>query len=352
MRMSRLIVVLMVAGVAGSAALVAQNEPVRVAVAEFGVEFPAMTFKNINAGAGGPAEIDLGNVLGKRPAIFAYWIAGNGVSEDVFTEVQALVDELGPEKIALFGVAAERPGLPMSVIEGRVRDLKVHVPVLNDEGFRIAQMLQVRSVPSITIVDPEGMLRLANAGSLRQTLEYKMDLELAIRRMASGKTLGTYGSLPRYFPVEELIGKECPDFEAPLVDGGEVKSWHQLIEPDKINVLFFWAVDCGHCRASLPGVNDWLLSKPEGINFVGVPNVPNEALKIQTTEYCRNQEFAFPNLMDESRRIADLYKIVSTPTYLVIRGDGVIDSVYTTGSAVGEALEAKRAELLTDASGS
>ena len=201
-------------------------------------------------------------------------------------------------------------------------------------------------------IDTEGKLRLANAGSLRQTLEYQMDLEAAIRRVASGRTLGTYGSMPRYFPVEELVGKKCPDFEAPLVDGGDVKTWYQMIDPNKINVLFFWAVDCGHCRASLPGVNDWLRSQPEGINFVGVPNVPNEALKIQTTEYCRNQEFAFPNLMDETREIADLYKIVSTPTYLVIRGDGVIDSVYTTGSGIDEALEAKRAELLTGASGS
>jgi len=39
---------------------IAQNSPVPVRVAEFGMPFPAMTFQNLNEGPGGPAEIDLG----------------------------------------------------------------------------------------------------------------------------------------------------------------------------------------------------------------------------------------------------------------------------------------------------
>jgi peroxiredoxin len=330
----------------------AQNSPVPVRVAEFGMPFPAMTFQNYNEGPGGPAEIDLGLVIGKRPVIFCYWIAGHKVSEDVLVELQDLTAEFGPVDIAVYGVAAERPGLPRSVIEGRVRDLGLTIPVLDDQGFRIAQMIQIRSVPSITILDAEGKLRIAHAGSLRQTLEYQMDLEKVIRRAAAGKNVGTYGAMPRYFPVEELIGEECPDFTAPLVGEAETKSWHGLLDPNKLNVLVFWSVDCGHCRSALPGVNDWLKSNSDGINFVGLASVANEATKIQTTEFCKNQEFTFPTFLDETRAVVDKYKIVSTPTYLVIRGDGVVDSVFTGGAPILPALEAKKEELLGTASGS
>jgi thiol-disulfide isomerase/thioredoxin len=330
----------------------AQNSPVPVRVAEFGMPFPAMTFENYNPGAGGAGQIDLGLVIGKRPVIFCYWIAGHKVSEDVLVELQDLVGGLGPGNVALYGVAAERPGLPRSVIEGRIRDLKLTIPVLNDEGFRIAQMIQIRSVPSITILDAEGKLRIAHAGSLRQTLEYQMDLEKVIRRAAEGRSVGTYGVMPRYFPVEELVGQECPDFTAPLVGEAEIKSWHGLLEPDKLNVLVFWSVDCGHCRAALPDVNDWLKSNADGINFVSLASAANEAAKIQTTEFCKNQGFTFPTFLDETRAVVDKYKIVSTPTYVVIRGDGVIDSVYTGGTPILPALEAKKQELLGAASGS
>ena len=56
--------------------------------------------------------------------------------------------------------------------------------------------------------------------------------------------------------------------------------------------------------------------------------------------------------LDETRAVVDKYKIVSTPTYLVIRGDGVVDSVFTGGAPILPALEAKKEELLGTASGS
>ena len=62
---------------------VAQNSPVPVRVAEFGMPFPAMTFQNLNEGPGGPAEIDLGLVIGKRPVIFCYWIADFCADQDI-----------------------------------------------------------------------------------------------------------------------------------------------------------------------------------------------------------------------------------------------------------------------------
>jgi len=55
----------------------------------------------------------------------------------------------------------------------------------------------------------------------------------------------------------------------------------------------------------------------------------------------------FPTLVDKDMQIASLYQVVSTPTLVVIRPDGVIDSVLLSGeSDLGQALEQKKQQLL------
>ncbi len=321
--------------------------PAKASPVQPGAVFPAGQFENLNAGAGGAAGIDLSRVVGKRPVVLYYWIAGNPTADDVFIELQALSDDVGPAKLVLYGIATERPALGREQIAQRLRELKIHVPVLNDVGFRIGQQLQVRHVPSISILDSDGKLRLANAGSLRQTLEYKLDVQGAIARVSTGSPLATYGSLPGWYPVKELVGQVCPDFEAPVLGKDEIRRWSNLIDPEKINVLMFWSVDCPHCREALPELNEWLKSNSDGINVVGAAHVNGEANRIKTQEFCDGNGFVFTNLVDENRQIMDRFQVVSTPTFVIVRPDGVIDSVHLSGEAgLEKKLEAKKKELL------
>lgn len=332
--------------------LLAQAPPTPVPGVQFGAPFPAAELENLNPGAGGPT-VDLARVLGKRPAVFYYWLAGNPQADSTFTEVQALADELGPTNLALYGVVTERPGLGREDIQLRIRELKIHVPVLNDVGFRIGQQLGVRQVPSISIVDSEGRLRLANAGSLRQPLEYKLDVRGIIERAGAGAAVGTYGQMPKWYPVKELVGQRCPDFEAPALDNGEIRRWSSMIEPGKIGVLMFWSVECPHCRKALPELNQWLKTKAnaEGLNVVGAARVNDEAERIKTQEFCNGNGFIFPTLVDRNLDITDRFGVVSTPTFVIVGPDGVIDSVVLSGEGeLPDKLEAKKKELLRPAS--
>lgn len=317
-----------------------------VAPAEFGEPFPPATLENLNEGVGGTAEIALGRIIGKKPILLYFWIPGNKRSEEVFQQVQEVADEFGPSKLVLYGVT-RRPDLTREQIVERIRELKIHVPVLHDTEFVIGQRLGVRTVPSISILDGEGKLRLANGGSLRQTLEYKMDMEAAIRRVANTGRLGTYGSMPKWYPVTELVGQECPDFEAPLLSDGQVRRWSGLIESDSVNVIAFWSVDCPHCRETLPELNQWLKKNADGINFVTAAKIENEAVRIKTLEFCKSNELAFPTFVDEGRKIAEPFQVISTPTFVIVRPDGVVDSVILSGLGdLGKTLEAKKKELL------
>ena len=313
-----------------------------------GAAFPAARFSNLNAAAGGPAEIDLADYLGKKPIVFHYWIAMNTRSEEVFKEVEKLVAELGgAERVALFGVAVPRPGVDEATIKKRLAELGVKVPVLNDLTFGVGRQLQVGAVPNITILDRAGKLRLSNGASLTQVLGYQMDVARAIRRVAETGDLMNYGYLQAYFPVKELEGAPSPDFSAPGLQDSAERQWHDLLDKSKVNVLIFWSVDCPHCRRSLPEINTWLKQHPDGVNVVSCAAVSSEETRTKTAEFCRHNDFQFQTLLDRDAKIGDLYKVTSTPTILIIGPNGVVDRAIVSGHTdFGKAIEERKQRLL------
>jgi peroxiredoxin len=316
--------------------------------AAFGEVLPAAKFGNLNAAPGQPATIDLATFLGKKPIVFVYWMAANPRSEKILLDAQAAVDAVGGDKVVLLSVAAPPYGsTDTGPLKARADALKLKAPVLYDDGFRLLQEFGVRAVPNIAIIDREGRLRLTNGGSLKQVLEYKLDVEGAIRRVATTGKLGTYGMLQPYYPVTELVGKKCPDFDAPLVNDAVSRSFASMLSSTKINVLVFWSVDCPHCKVSLPKLNDWLRDHQDGMNVMGAARVTDDATKIRTAEFCKISGFVFPTFVDKDMQIGGTYMVISTPTVVVIRPDGVVDSVLLSGeSDIGAALEAKKREIL------
>jgi peroxiredoxin len=328
---------------------VAQQKPIeRIPAADFGVVFPTGSFQNLNPAAGKP-EISLDQTLGKKPIVLFYWIPGNQRADDILLETQALARKIGADKLTLFVAALPRPGRGVDVIQAAIERLGVQVPVLHDEGFRIGQQIRVDSVPHIAVIDQGGRLRLTNGASLKQTLEYNMNVGDAIERVTRTGTLGTYNHLPRYYPVKELVGDKCPDFTAPLLATSVERQWSSMLVDDKVNVLIFWSVDCPHCRSSLPELNAWLLKNSDGLNVVSAAKVTSEAGKIKTQEFCDNNQFAFRTLADVDLKISSLYQITTTPTVVIIGPDGTVDSVILSGDSVADTLERKKRELLKPA---
>jgi len=303
--------------------------------------FPATTFNNLN----GEARIDLAQYLGEKPVVLFYWIAGHPRADQAFVEMQELVDSIGGDKLALLGVALQQPGRDATAIGKRLTELGITVPVLDDEGFRLGQQLRVQSVPNVTIIDTEGKLRLTNGASLLQAIEYEMDLGKLIRRVARKGTIGTRGYLERYFPVQELVGKKCPEFNAQFLGKEAQQPWSSMISASKLNVLIFWSVDCPHCRKSLPEIDSWLRSNAEGLNVISAARIKDETVLTKTLEFCGTNDFAFPTLVDDNG-IADLYNITSTPTIVFIRPDGVVDSILFDSQQFADRAQELKKKLL------
>lgn len=328
----------------GSLAQVAPGAHERVNVLEMGEEFKATSVPNLNPVAG-PALIDLNRDLHQRPVVFVYWIAGNTRSEDVLLEFQELGKELGRDKLAIFGVVVKRPGRGVELIRRRIEARGITLPVIDDLAYHMGQMFQVRSVPHVTVLDSDARLRLTNGGSLLQQLEADFNLEKLLRRAAAGKTIGTYGTLDTYEPVTELIGRRCPEFDAPPMGGSGSESFRGQLVDDRVNAFVYWSVECPHCRSYLPKLNEWLEANPGRLNVISVAAVHNPAAKIKTEQFCKVSDFDFPVMFDEDHRIRDLYRVTSTPTILLIGPDGVVDSVVNTDQEIGEAVEASHERL-------
>jgi peroxiredoxin len=338
---------------AAPAAPAAPPSFVKVPPVQFSEPFPPAKFSNLNTNPGQPASVDLLTYLGKKPIVFVYWMANNPRAEKILQDAAAAVDAAGKDKLALLAVASPVYGsTDVAPIKARAQALKLTMPVLYDEGFRILQQLDVHAVPNISIVDGTGRLRLSNGSALKQTLEYKLDLETAIARLASTGKIGTYGPLPQYYPVNELVGQKCPDFSAPALTDGVSKTFSSMLQPDKVNVLVFWSVDCPHCKSAMPKLNEWLKDHPDGMNVITAARVTDADGQKRTAEYCRLSGFVFPTLVDKDLEIAGRYNVISTPTVVIIRPDGVIDSALTSGEIdIGLALQARKQQLLKGAKG-
>jgi len=320
---------------------------VRVEPAMFDEPFPAYTYANLNTHGIGLPEIDLGQVLGKKPVLFYYFIPKNKRAEEVFVQLQALVRELGTDKIELFGVAVPRPGVGADAIQARSAALKIEVPILEDAQFRLGQLLGVRRVPHIAMVDKAGILRLTNGGSLLQDLEYKLNLEGAIRRLADTGKVGTYGRLDDYSPSVEMVGKTAPDFKAPSIRDGVMKRWSGLYAKNGVSLLIFWSVDCPHCRKAMPLYNKWYKENRDKVTIVTAARVTDAATRTKTREFMELQGLVFETVEDQDRSLADLYKVTATPTVFVIGPDGKVDSLlHSNGNDFGVKVEAKVKLLL------
>ena len=313
---------------------------------DFGEVYPAGTFENLNAGAGGAPSIDLSAVIGRKPVVFCFWQTGFRRSEQVFTELQKLTDELGTARILLYGILPESSAADRATVRARLQELRIHVPVLLDKDYAFSYRLGVLRPPFLSILDGDGRLRLSGGASLRQPLEYKLTVADAIRRVATTGSLGTYGTLPAYYPVVEMVGRKVPDFEAPGIADRKPRRWSSMLDPRRPTVLVFWSVDCPHCRVSLPQINQWMKAHPGDVNMISAAKVTNETMRAKTEEFVRLQGLVFPTLADENLKLGDAFQIISTPTVVIVRPDGVVDSVLTAVDAgFTKTLETKARQL-------
>ena len=307
-----------------------------------------VSFKNLNPAAD-VSLVDLSKHRGKQTVVLAYMIAGNVRSEQLLKDVEDYVAGLKGDSIALYGIVYLQPDRGEDLVRRRLAENGITSPVLEDEGFRLGQQLSVRSVPSVAVIDRDGNFKFTNGGSLRHQMERDLDLAGVLTRAADGKSIGTYGMLDLYHPVQELVGERCPDYSAKLVGQAEgERQLRSLLDPKKVNVWIYWSVECGHCRAYLPKFNEWMKANAETVNVITTAAVPNETVRIKTEEFCDLKGIGIPTMLDYENKVGDLYQITTTPTVLLMGPDGTVKRVLGSAEDFAAEIDEVRSELSLD----
>lgn len=298
-----------------------------------GTSFPALKVKVLKPGASDLSPLDLGTVLGTKPIVFVYFLLGEGISEEVFLDVQNLAERELEKKVAVYGVIKLGRRYSLESAVERLSLFGASVPVIVETDLLLANHLGIKTAPSISLIDENGIYKIPDAKSLKQEIVRGINMKKAIQNAARGGPVPQSLRLPRYYPAEELVGEPFPDFMLKQFKSDKRLKLSDVVQEDRVTALLFWHPNCKQCKTAMPGIVTGSRSYKDWMDVISVTSLADADEEQNASDVIRVHEMEFPVLVDEGKRVKDLYKVLSTPTMFFIRPDGIIDSVYTQGDA-------------------
>lgn len=141
----------------------------------------------------------------------------------------------------------------------------------------------------------------------------------------------------------ELLGQPLPSFAVTLVDGTPVT---EEIFKGKWTIVDVWGIWCGDCRRDAPLVRA-LAQKADAdptIDFISLHTPPNRARAAEAygaygsvEAYFAKEGGAYPTIVDKDASLREAFKIVWTPSYLLIGPDLTVRAFRTDLSVGTEA---------------
>ncbi len=149
------------------------------------------------------------------------------------------------------------------------------------------------------------------------------------------------GAVARGAPA---VGAPAPGFALKNFDGTT------LVLKDlvgKVVILNFWASWCPPCRVEMPLLERmWTAYKERDVVIVGINSAQDTWNDARA--FLRTHKVTYPNVRDETGRVAATYGVVAMPTTYFIGRDGRVQERFVGGFAgdVGDEELGKRIEVL------
>jgi thiol-disulfide isomerase/thioredoxin len=121
----------------------------------------------------------------------------------------------------------------------------------------------------------------------------------------------------------ELIGKKAFPFSVTDITGNKY-TLEKL--KGKVIVINFWFVECKPCVMEIPELNE-LVEKYKGKEVVFLGFATNDKSKIEN--FLKTKTYKY-NIIADSKEVAELYRVNSYPTHIIIDMNSII-SYYVTG---------------------
>ncbi|MDP3143738.1 MAG: TlpA disulfide reductase family protein [Candidatus Omnitrophota bacterium] len=118
----------------------------------------------------------------------------------------------------------------------------------------------------------------------------------------------------------ETVGQKATNFSLEDTDGNKIDT-AQVI--GKIPVIFFfWTTWCPHCQSQIKQ----LKAEVEDIKKTGgqLILIDIDESKSQVINFLKSANAPFASLLDKDARVAEMYKVIGVPTFVIVGSDGII----------------------------
>ncbi len=158
-----------------------------------------------------------------------------------------------------------------------------------------------------------------------------------LHKMSSNEKNNVISRMPK--PPESpyfTTGENITSFNAHDINGTKIKL-KELV--GKVVVLNFWFIGCAPCKMEIPELNKIALQYANDPNIMFVAIALDDKSDIK--KFLKDNPFEY-HIVDDGRMYADLYKIRSYPTNVVLDKEGKV-RFHTAGYGPGTALWIKKA---------
>ncbi len=257
-----------------------------------------------------------------RPRLLLFVLPGHWPSNLETADARALASSLGG-KLAVAVVTVPKAGISSATdLRNALGDAANGLPVFRDPGFAFATAVGIGSAPSYVLVDGDGVLRVLGAKALAAPVQGPTTFAEYLRAGIASGTFASLDTLPVYKPNQRLVGRGFVDLALPRLDSPGAAKLSEWAGKGKAVLLVFWSVRCPHCTKEMPHFAEVAKRYADRLTLVSVARSADGAMEQETRTYLTSNSLKFPVMVDATGDAMDRYIVSSTPTSILIRGDG------------------------------
>ena len=288
-----------------------------------------------------------------------FWATWCGPCIAELPNVKKTYQKYKDQKFQIIGISLDRSQQPLEAFIEKEKLGWVHYW---DQSGQIANQYKVTGIPSMFLLDGQGVIRKAGlrghalgtavaelveenltnpGGTPKVTSESDAPPKsIPATKLIKPKSNPQIAPAPRHsnIKVEEWVSKPAPDFQVKDLNG-EVLSLGKY--KGQIVLLDFWATWCPPCINEIPKLKKvYEKYKDQKFQIIGVSL---DRTMPPLAAYVQNEELTWVHYWDESREVRNQYGVTAIPTAFLIDGEGIIRKASLGGfdveSAVAELLK-------------
>ena len=289
-----------------------------------------------------------------------FWATWCGPCIAELPNVKKTYQKYKDQKFQIIGISLDRSQKPLEAFIEKEELGWVHYW---DQGGQIANQYKVTGIPSMFLLDGQGVIRKAGLrGHALGTAVAELVAENLTNPGGTPKITPESDSPPKSIPatklikpksnpqiepapqptkikVAEWVGKPAPDFQVKDLNGEDL-SLEQY--KGQVVLLDFWATWCPPCIKEIPKLKK-VYEKYKDQNFQ-IIGVSLDRTMPPLAAYVQDEGLAWVHYWDENRNVRNQYGVTAIPTAFLIDGEGIIRKASLGGFDVDSAV----AELLKE----